>query len=91
MPPSVAGGDEPCTRQRCLQDSLFALLVIRAGDHDKESVDRHTSLDFHASDWTALHDETFRLLADSLRLPVLSHCWKLLTRSASSTKKMQTA
>jgi hypothetical protein len=65
IPPSASGGDEQCIRQRCLQDSAkSALTVIRVGDHDKESVDVHTSLDFHASDWTTLHDETFPTPAD---------------------------
>jgi hypothetical protein len=92
IPPSASGGDEQCIRQRCLQDSAkSALTVIRVGDHDKESVDVHTSLDFHASDWTTLHDETFPTPADSMCLPKLSHCINVLTRLAISTKRRQTA
>jgi hypothetical protein len=52
--------------------------VIRAGDHDKESVDVHTSLDFHASDWTTLHDETFPTPADfdvSAKVESLHECF----------------
>jgi hypothetical protein len=59
IPPSAAGGDEHCTRQRCLQDSATpsTLTMVRAGDHDKESVDVQTTLDSHASDWTTFNDD----------------------------------